>query len=54
MTNTWKLLPLEPMQQAQVVWRKLEDGREKSCLVTSEAYLAWIKSGGIPLPAENK
>jgi hypothetical protein len=53
MTNIWKLLPLEPMQQAQVVWRKLEDGREESCLVTAEEYLAWLAEGNTPLPAEN-
>ena len=52
MTINWKLLPIQSMQQAQVVWRKLDDGTEESCLVTSEAYLKWLEEGNEPLPAD--
>ena len=31
---TWKLLPTNEMQQAPIVWRKLDDGTEESCLIT--------------------
>jgi hypothetical protein len=49
---TWKLLPLQPLQQTQVVWREWPDGRQESCLVTAEAYLAWLAEGNVPTPAE--
>ena len=48
----WKLLPLQSMQQIQVVWREWPDGRQESCLVTSEAYLKWLEEGNIPEPAD--
>jgi hypothetical protein len=48
----WKLLPLMPMQTTQVVFRKLEDGTQESCLVTAEAYLAWLEEGNTPTPAD--
>ena len=48
----WKLLPLQPMQQTQVVWREWPDGRQESCLVTAEAYLAWLAEGNEPLAAD--
>ena len=51
MTN-WKLLPLLPTQTTQIVFRELEDGRQESCLVTAEAYLAWVALGNSPLPAD--
>ena len=49
----WKLTPLMPMQQIQVVWREWEDGKQESCLVTAEAYLKWLEEGNTPEPAEN-
>jgi hypothetical protein len=49
---TWKLLPLQPVQTTQVVWREWPDGRQESCSVTAEAYLAWLAEGNQPLPAE--
>ena len=49
----WKLLPLQPLQTIQVVWREWSDGRQESCLVTAEAYLKWLEEGNTPLPAEN-
>jgi len=51
-TSIWKLVPLQPVQTTQVVWRKLEDGREESCLVTTPEYLKWLEEGNTPLPAD--
>ena len=48
----WKLLPLSFMQQTQVVWREWPDGKQESCLVTAEEYLAWLAEGNAPLPAD--
>ena len=49
---TWKLMPMLPMHTTQVVWREWPDGRQESCLVTAEAYLAWVTEGNEPLPAD--
>jgi len=48
----WKLIPLQPPQITQVVWREWPDGRQESCLLTAEAYLAWLAEGNEPTPAE--
>ena len=53
-TPIWKLLPLQPLQQIQVVFRVWPDGKQESCLVTAEAYLAWLSDGNEPLPAEEQ
>lgn len=42
----WKLI------NADVVWREWPDGRQESCLVTAEEYLAWLAEGNTPLPAD--
>tara|TARA_R110000868_G_scaffold283553_1_gene543999 strand:+ start:2852 stop:3019 length:168 start_codon:yes stop_codon:yes gene_type:complete len=49
---TWKLLLQRPMQPVQVVWREWPDGKQESCQVTAEAYLAWLAEGGVPLEAD--
>jgi len=51
-TPIWKLLPMEHMQNTQVVWRIWPDGRQESCLVTAKEYLEWLAEGNTPEPAE--
>jgi len=50
----WKLLPLQPMQTVQVVWREWPDGRQDSCLVTAEEYVRWLAEGNEPMPADEE
>jgi hypothetical protein len=50
--TTWKLLPLQPLQATQSVWRELPDGSQESCLVTAEEYLKWVAEGNQPTPAD--
>jgi hypothetical protein len=49
---TWKLMPLQPTQTTQIVWREWPDGKLQSCLVTAFEYLEWLEAGNTPLPAE--
>jgi len=51
-TPVWKLLPVTEMRPVQVVWRRWDDGKEESCLVTDQAYLKWVAEGNQPEPAE--
>lgn len=48
----WKLLPRNPMQNIDVVWRVWPDGRQESCLVTAKEYVAWVEAGNTPEPAD--
>ena len=49
---TWKLMQLQPIQITQVVWREWPDGRQESCLVTTEEYLKWLAEGNEPSPPD--
>ena len=49
---TWKLTHLAAGQEIGVVWREWPDGKQESCLVTTEAYLEWIAAGNTPEPAD--
>ena len=48
----WKLMPMMPMQEVQVVWRKWPDGKQESMFVTAPEYLAWLEQGNTPFPAD--
>ena len=50
----WKLIKNPLTQQENVVWRRWDDGKEESCLVTAPEYLAWLVAGNQPEPAEEQ
>ena len=49
---TWKLIKDLYTGEPTVVWRKWPNGREESCLVTTQEYLKWLEEGNTPLPAD--
>jgi hypothetical protein len=48
----WKLIKDPITGELNVVWRELENGKQESCLVTDQAYLAWVAEGNTPLTAD--
>ena len=50
----WKLLPRQHDTVIDVVFREWPDGKQESCLVTAEAYLAWLAEGNVPTPADEE
>ncbi len=48
----WKLIKDPITGQENVVWRKWEDGKQESCLITAEAYLKWLEEGNTPEQAD--
>ena len=48
----WKLMPKKDVSFIDMVWRKWENGREDSCLVTAEEYVKWVAQGNTPIPAD--
>ena len=49
----WKLIKDPITNIENIVYRKWENGREDSCLITDLAYLKWVAEGNTPLPADN-
>ena len=49
----WKLLAPVHYRPIDVVWREWPDGKQESCLVTAEAYLAWLAEGNVPEPSDS-
>jgi hypothetical protein len=48
----WKLYRRLGQDEADAVWREWPDGRQESCLVTTEEYVKWIEAGNEPLPPD--
>jgi hypothetical protein len=48
----WKLYVRIGQTEADAVIRTWPDGRQESCLVTSEEYVKWIEAGNEPLPPD--
>ena len=51
---TWKLYCRFGQTEADAVIRTWPDGRQESCLVTTEEYLKWLAEGNQPTPAEEQ
>ena len=51
-TPIWKLMPRSNMRDVDVVWRRWDDGKEESCLVTAPEYLAEMSEGASLKDAE--
>ena len=51
---TWKLYRRPNQTEADAVTRTWPDGKQESCLVTAEAYLAWLAEGNVPTPADEE
>jgi hypothetical protein len=48
----WKLYKRIGQNIPDAVTRTWPDGRQESCLVTAEEYLAWVTEGNEPEPAD--
>ena len=48
----WKLYLRVGQAEADAVHRTWPDGKQESCLITTEAYLAWLADGNTPEAAE--
>lgn len=46
----WILMSNQGSGLPDVVFREWPDGRQESCLVTTDEYLAWVAEGNSPLP----
>jgi hypothetical protein len=50
----WKLIKNPTNGETNVVWREWENGRQESCSITAQEYLAWLEAGNTPLPPDEQ